>query len=211
MAQEIVFLSVHLQNNNQITRYAHYFNGNCSGLGTPISFNIEDCCPNFSANVDANPFEMCPGETSILEVVEVLNGTQPYEYEWEDGSSNSTLEVNQTGITYNVTVTDANLCEFVTGASVAPSSDCSIDCAIAPVIDRVFCHETDETQWCIEFRILSNGDDCGNSWTSNLGDGTYGTATIFCFPLGTNADFIVEDIQHSDISTEVFSSRLYRS
>ena len=68
-----------------------------------------------TASIDATT--ACAGEDSAFAFVEITTGTAPFNFLWEDGSTNDTL-YNLTPATYTVTVTDANDCEEILSVTV---------------------------------------------------------------------------------------------
>lgn len=68
-----------------------------------------------STQVDANV--SCNGGSDASATVNVTGGTAPFTYLWDNGATTATASTLAAG-TYNVTVTDANGCNFTTAATV---------------------------------------------------------------------------------------------
>ncbi|PLX12906.1 MAG: hypothetical protein C0594_01935 [Marinilabiliales bacterium] len=70
--------------------------------------------------------ESCAGKQDGTISLEVLSGTAPYAYTWEDGSTDATL-TGLSGGSYTVTITDANNCSYEQTYIINGSAD---DCLI---------------------------------------------------------------------------------
>ncbi len=97
----------------------HYSTTNLSGCTDEdsIVIQVKNCACALDAHLVASN-QGCQGDsTGTLTVAFDVAGTEPYSYEWSDGSNEDSLDSLSVG-TYTVTVTDANNCSVVIQGSI---------------------------------------------------------------------------------------------
>ncbi len=83
-------------------------NNQCTAVYSNIQITEpDDLLLNFSAT-----HNQCPGDMLASASIQVYGGYAPYSYQWETGQTSQTIS-NLSGGYYNITVTDANMCQKV--------------------------------------------------------------------------------------------------
>lgn len=87
------------------------------GISTPVSMIVNPpCVLNFNLSASATTCGLNNGKIEIINLV----GASPFSYSWSTGASGNVL-TNLAAGTYQLTITDANRCQFNNAAAVAAS------------------------------------------------------------------------------------------
>ena len=93
----------------------------CTGTGT-YTFEV-DLCFGFSAEI----VEEIAGTLQA----DITGGNAPFTYQWESGETSSSIVVDE-GVTYNLTITDAEGCIVESTITIDDPNDCNLLVEIAP-------------------------------------------------------------------------------
>ena len=115
---------------------------------------------------------LCYGEATGSIFIEIMGGTPPYTYIWEDGTEGQTLENLPAG-KYNLTVTDANDISEIIGVEVGESDELTLNLI--------------QTGATVEAFVSGGRPPYTTSW-SNGNEGTVNTVEI-----GANEITIIDD------------------
>lgn len=89
--------------------------------GCTATSSVTVAVSQLSLSLSASPAAICPGSNSTI-TANVSNGSAPYSYLWNSGTTSSSLVVNTNG-TYTVTVTDANLCSISSNITITKANN----------------------------------------------------------------------------------------
>lgn len=158
---------------------------------------------------------LCDGSANGIATANVIDGTQPFNYLWNNGMTSQTIEDLGTG-TYFVTVTDANNCTSVSSASISASQPVTIDV----VTTNVLC--AGNNTGAIEVTGWGGSPNFTYTWSngttyteptpnagstlSNLYAGTYGITVTDLNGCPTSANLVVEEPQPLTISTTTINA-----
>ncbi|MBK9017857.1 MAG: T9SS type A sorting domain-containing protein [Saprospiraceae bacterium] len=87
--------------------------------------------PAVEATMTALPYDCSTGSNGSASVT-TTGGTAPFEYAWDDGTTNASL-VNLLPGDYSVTVTDANGCTLVDSVSIGTEGSLQLGVNISPI------------------------------------------------------------------------------
>ena len=181
---------------------------NASGCLATLSVNIEDTAgPTLSTS---HTDEIC-GNTNGTIDLSVAGGVTPYEYQWDnDGVADADDIQDLTNLaagTYNVTVTDANMCTTVTVVTIANISGPSLSSSLA--------HETcANSNGSIDLTVTNGTAPFIYSWNNGLSSedvsgvaaGTYEMTVTDANGCSATTSMIISNSDGPTLSTSVTNS-----
>ncbi|WP_299361883.1 Ig-like domain-containing protein, partial [Winogradskyella sp.] len=164
-----------------------------NGCSTTNQATINEPSDALTASVSNIVNVVCSGDTTGSFTVNATNGTSPYQFSIDNGSTNqaSGLFENLTNGTYTILVTDANNCTTTTAATIGINDTEGPQISIPNIIDLEGCSTTDITSANSVF-------DFNDSGSSDI-------QSVFASNPNYNAsdDFNIQSINYIDSVTSV--------
>ncbi len=186
-----------------------------------INQDISVACPECVGAVDCSDFtvegevtDSDYGDTNGSISISVTGGTEPYEYYWDDGATNSD-RTNLASGDYTVTIIDANSCEITTSFTIEELEDQSSEIVTANTIFSAG-FEGNTTQSDQQFATLDL--DEGKIFVTNNPekDNTNSSEYVLCVttppsvsPGHTRAEYITGVRNPTEGTTHIFQWMVY--